>query len=340
MRPLVAFAIGLSLLSLAGHADAQVASSQADDVAASREGLLADAQAASDAGDHLHALDLARRAASLGSDASLRLFVARQAYAMGLLDEAYGASARCRSEIRNASESSVAAACDAMRDELAPRLGRVVVRVDPHQEAGLVVRVAGHVLPDALYNAPDRVTPGHVIVEWQRGEGPVERRDIEVSEGQEVAIETGETSAPVAVSTTQIQVAINGPPTILLPAAPIPLPPVLGGPMPQPRRSPLVGPLALIATGVAVAASSTSFLMTSSSTSQSAAGCPSCQSERDSAATHGTIGWALLAAGTTFVTAGGIWAAAASHAARTPPIYSAFVSPARDGAMVGVTGTF
>jgi len=130
LRPLIAFAVGLSLLSVGGYAHAQVTTSQADDVAAAREGLLADAQAASDAGDHLRALDLARRAVSLGSNASLRLFVARQAYAMGLLDEAYGAAALCRSEVRDAGESSLAAACGALLDGLAPRLGRVVVRVD------------------------------------------------------------------------------------------------------------------------------------------------------------------------------------------------------------------
>ncbi len=145
------------------------AAARAQDAAdVARRQLIADAAAASGAGDHARAVALATRAAALRATPSLQYFLAREHLALGRPVEALAragdcaAGARADRDLRN--RAALIARCEAVAAEADRGVARLTVRVAPPTPEGLRVAVAGAPLAPALYDVAVPVAPGAVEV--------------------------------------------------------------------------------------------------------------------------------------------------------------------------------
>lgn len=148
-----------------GVAIAWAAPASAQDGAdAARRDLIADAAAASEAGDHARAIELAARAAALRATPSLRYFLAREHLAVGHPVEALALAGECASGARADREvhnrEALVARCEAVAAEAERGVARLTVQVPTPAPEGLRVTVAGSVLAPPLYAVDVPVVPG------------------------------------------------------------------------------------------------------------------------------------------------------------------------------------
>lgn len=152
-----------------GAAIAWAAPGSAQDGAdAARRALIADAAAASQAGDHARAIELAARAAALRATPSLRYFLAREHLAVGHPVEALALAGECASGARADREvhnrEALVARCEAVAAEAERGVARLTVQVETPAPEGLRVTVAGSVLAPPLYAVAVPVVPGPIEV--------------------------------------------------------------------------------------------------------------------------------------------------------------------------------
>ena len=148
-----------------GVALAWAAPASAQDGAdAARRALIADAAAASQAGDHARAIELAARAAALRATPSLRYFLAREHLAVGHPVEALALAGECASGARADREvhnrEALVARCEAVAAEAERGVARLTVQVPTPAPEGLRVTVGGSVLAPPLYAVAVPVVPG------------------------------------------------------------------------------------------------------------------------------------------------------------------------------------
>lgn len=139
-----------------------------DGTDAARRALIADAAAASQAGDHARAIELAARAAALRATPSLRYFLAREHLAVGHPVEALALAGECASGARADREvhnrEALVARCEAVATEAERGVARLTVQVPTPAPEGLRVTVAGSVLAPPLYAVAVPVVPGPIEV--------------------------------------------------------------------------------------------------------------------------------------------------------------------------------
>jgi hypothetical protein len=184
---------------------ARTAFAQTDEEIAARRVLVQRAEAARDAGHHDEALDLAERAGRIQMSPSLRLFIAQEEESLGRLAAAFGSTDACVREAERATgipnRDAIIGECRALNTSLVPRVGYVNVRAPSPEPAGLVVRVDGTVLRDALLGTPFMVTPGSVRVRAEAtGMQPFER-EVRAEAGQTVNVSLEFVAAPQVTPT-------------------------------------------------------------------------------------------------------------------------------------------
>ncbi len=216
MRLATLAACTLVLTTLLGMSTALA---QNDAEVAARRNLLEQAQAARVAGDHARALDLANRAGRLQMSTSLRMFLAEEQQAVGQLSGALGTAELCIREaerdpaLRN--RDAILARCNELRTALRPRVGFVTVTVPEPTPTGLVVRVGGQTVNEALYGAASVVTPGEIVVEANAPGREPFRRSITAVAGRtvEVRVELGAVIAAPVVVASAAPVSSSAPPS-------------------------------------------------------------------------------------------------------------------------------
>lgn len=210
------------------------AAQEAPEESARRE-LIAQADVASQTGDHARALELARRAASLRPSPSLTAFLAREHQQLDQRVEALDLARACLRDaaldasLRN--RETIVAVCESVRADVEPRVGRLELRV-ADAPAGLVVRVGERAVLPALFGVPVPVMPGSArVVAEAPGRARFER-DVAIEAGAlatvDVALAPAVVVAPPAVVIAPPRVVVT-PPRRPAPASPGVGPWVLGG---------------------------------------------------------------------------------------------------------------
>lgn len=212
-----------------GVALAWAAPASAQDGAdAARRALIADAAAASQAGDHARAIELAARAAALRATPSLRYFLAREHLAVGHPVEALALAGECASGARADREvhnrEALVARCEAVAAEAERGVARLTVQVPTPAPEGLRVTVGGSVLAPPLYAVAVPVVPGPTEVTASApGRDPF-RATITLAAGarETLAVTLAEPPSPPTPPTPPTPGAIV---TASLPTPPRPQPP-------------------------------------------------------------------------------------------------------------------
>jgi hypothetical protein len=131
---------------------------------AARRALIVDAAAASQAGDHARAIELAARAAAIRATPSLSYFLAREHLAVGHPVEAITLAGECASGARADREvhsrEALVARCEAVAAEAERGVARLTVRVPTPEPEGLGVTIAGSVLAPPQHTVAVPVVPG------------------------------------------------------------------------------------------------------------------------------------------------------------------------------------
>lgn len=143
------------------------AAQSAADLAARQE-LVAQADAAREAGDHARALDLATRASRIRMTPSLQLFIAQEQRVAGQLVEAYANALACaqgaRADVSMRNREAILGTCESTARTLDPLLGRVRVALPADAYDDVRLEVAAAEVPAALRDQPRVVMPGSVRV--------------------------------------------------------------------------------------------------------------------------------------------------------------------------------
>jgi hypothetical protein len=159
------------LLALVVRAGAATAQPLDDDA---RRSLIADAEAARDAGLHEQALALATRAGALRWSPSLRMMVAEEHLALRHGAEALDHAARClvaaEADPSTRNRARIIAACRAIIDLLEPQMGRLRLEFVTPPPRGLRLRVNGREVPRDAWAGAFPVLNGTAVVEGD-GEG-------------------------------------------------------------------------------------------------------------------------------------------------------------------------
>lgn len=332
--------IGMAALAVAAPAQAQPVTGGNDREELARAELIAQAEAASDQGDHTRALDLATRALAVRATPSLRLLLATEHNALGHVIDAYELSTRCAREAQadpaTRNRAQVIDACTTLSRTLDARIGRVTLRVTA-PPAGMRVRVAGGEVSPALWGVPYTVSPGNVLIEASaEGREPF-RREVTVTAGQVVPVE-------VELRATARASAEAAPRSTPTPGAPTRRPDARDV---APERS-LAGPIALaVGSAVSFTLAGVFFGLREGTVEErdgqcSAAGCqPTSLDLDDTARTQNTmvnvflgVGGAALAGAVVWYFVGRPSARASTHATVTGTL-----APVQGGAIFGVGGT-
>jgi hypothetical protein len=172
----------LALLALPRFAEAQ-----SDRELATRQELIVQASDLADQGKHADALLLAKRAAAIKTTPSLRLFLAHEESALGLLADAYGNGRQCaveaEADLRLNDRDRILSACKAIEETLRVRVARVTVKLAGRAPPDVHVTISGEDLNPALVGAPYIVSPGKLTVAVTAPGYAPYRADVEVSEG-------------------------------------------------------------------------------------------------------------------------------------------------------------
>jgi hypothetical protein len=250
------------------------ASAQGDPAEAARRELVAQADAASQAGDHARALELARRAATLRVTPSLTAFLAREHQHLDQRVEALDQARACLRDaaldatLRN--RETIVQVCETVRAAVEPRVGRLELRVAPNAPAGLVVQVDGRAVLPALFGVATPVMPGSVRVVAEAPGHIRFAREVTATEGALTVVD-------LALS-PEAPPPAPPPPPPPPPPAPIAAPPPPPAPIAAPRpapSSPGVGPWILGGAGVAgLALAGVFFGLAGSAQGERDAACP------------------------------------------------------------------
>ncbi len=338
LRP--AFALAIPLLVL-GHASTAWAQTPAE--VAARRGLLGEAEAASRAGDHAHALELGERAGRISMTASLRFFLATEMRALGRLSDALGNAETCAqlaerdTTLRN--RGQLITQCRAMITELTPRVGRVTLRVPSPAPDGLHVTLAGQPVSDAFWGVPFVATPGHVIIEATAPGRVAMHSEVDVVAGAtlevpvQLAIDASSSPPPVASAAP----ASSPPPAS---SAPVQAPDSGG-----PGAAPWIvagGGVVLVAGGIlALAVGRPAMLDALATACNNQLTCASSNRGYYDGALALTVAGPIAIVGGVAMIAGGLgwWAMSRNHPARARAS-NVGVVPMPGGAMLSVGGSF
>jgi len=230
--------------ALAVIAATPLASAQTADEALRRD-LVAQAEAAREAGDHARALDLATRAAQLRATPSLGLMIAQEHEQLGHIADALDHARRCASDatrdgsLRN--RERITRNCRELAAALATQVARVTVRVAAADD-GAAVRIGTRSIPPAGWGVPIPVDPGDVTVRASHADGRSFEQTVHLARGGSVAIDIA-----LAMAAPTRAVAASTPST----EAPSPLPsPHLEAPRMRPTvTGPGVGPWVIVGAG-------------------------------------------------------------------------------------------
>jgi serine/threonine-protein kinase len=144
------------------------ASAQSERELATRRDLITQAQDLSAQGNHAEAVALAKRAAAIKMTPSLRLFLAQEESALGLLADAYGNARQCDAEAeandRLGARERILSDCKAIEEALGKRVGRVTVKLPAPMPPGVHVTMSGEEVNPALLGEPYVVSPGDVTI--------------------------------------------------------------------------------------------------------------------------------------------------------------------------------
>lgn len=222
--PRASLPTALAVFLLCRAAAAQQPSPPSENALATRRLLIADAQRASESGDHARALDLALQASRVQMTPSLRYFIASEQQATGHLSAAYAAAELCQREMDTEPNAGLRREltnrCRAIATALLPRLARVTVRL-AQPVAGARVTVNGTALTADLLGVPYAVDPGRVRVEATAPGHQPFTGEVQVNEGASGELAVTLTPAPAAPPVVQET-----------PVAPPPPPPPGVGPAP------------------------------------------------------------------------------------------------------------
>lgn len=218
-----------------------------DGADAARRALIIDARAASRAGDHARAVDLATRAEAIHATPSLRHFLAREHLSLGHAVEALSLAGECAARARDDAtvpdRELLLARCEAVAREAERGVARLTVRVPSPVPEGLRVTLAGDPLAPSLFDVAVPRAPGAVeVAATAPGRSPF-RATPELAAGAsgEVVVELPALPTPPVIA----------PPPVTAPAPP----PVAPAPAPVVRRpaprSPGAGPWIVGSLGVA-----------------------------------------------------------------------------------------
>jgi hypothetical protein len=173
----------LAILAVTVSARAQEAPEEA-----TRRGLIEQADAAIQAGDHSRALALALQAGGIRMSPSLRQMVAEEQAALGRAVEALAGAVRCAAEAEAdpalANREEILRNCRDLARRQRERVGSLVVDPVAPETRGLRVVVAGVEVPRSQWGTPWPVTPGRVEVVATAGSRTM-RRELTVAPGQE-----------------------------------------------------------------------------------------------------------------------------------------------------------
>lgn len=310
---------------------------------ATRRELIAQAQQARTNGDHEQSLALAERASRIQMSPSLRLFVAQEQFALGRMAEAYGNADQCMRDaeadntLRN--REQVASTCRALATDLRGRIARVTVQVPSPVPSGLVVRVAGNSLADALWGVPYVVTAGPISID---ASAPGYR-----TFHQEMTVAAGATSE-VPVTLERVSTTTNEP--IVEPSSE---PPATVTPTPSGGHAP-IGPIVVMGVGAVgiILAPVFYFALRAPAADRANAICPNfmcadqaaltmAQPHRDAASTWNALTWVAGGVGVAAVAGGLAWLLLTRPRANaSAPVNAWHVAPTPDGFVVGVHGSF
>lgn len=144
-----------------------VASGQGVPTDPARLELIAQAEAASAAGDHAAALSLGGRAAALRMTPSLMVFLAREHRDLGHWVEALDLARQCLraadADVALRNRAVILQACEAVRARAEPRVAHLAIACDA-PPSDLSLRVGSRELPATLLDVEVPVTPGEVRV--------------------------------------------------------------------------------------------------------------------------------------------------------------------------------
>jgi hypothetical protein len=178
------------------------ARAQTDAEQAARRVLLEQAQAASTAGDHARALDLAARAGRLQMTPSLRMFISQEQQAAGQFANALGTADLCVREAEHDptlhNRDAIMSRCNDLRTSLRGRVGLVAVHVPSPAPAGIRVTVGGQLLNEALYGVASVANPGAVVIEATAPGRLPFRQSVDVVVGQTSEVHVDLVEAPEA----------------------------------------------------------------------------------------------------------------------------------------------
>ncbi len=197
----VAWGLALSV-HLVGDAWAQ------GDAEETRQALLQEAAAASQAGDHARAIDRARRAAAIRMSASLRFLLAREELAVGLPLESHTHATACIDEVRASpalpNGEVLRARCEALRDEAERSLARLTVRLPSPRPPSLRVVIDGIPAELAQIDVARARLPGAVeVVATAEGfERFRETRTLSVGESATITLTLRGVPGPAAGAVT------------------------------------------------------------------------------------------------------------------------------------------
>jgi hypothetical protein len=228
-----------SLLLVAVLSLPRVAGAQGGGADAARRALITDARAASHAGDHARAVELATRAEALRATPSLRHFLAQEHLSLGHAVEALALAGECAARVRDDAtvpdREELIARCESLAQEAERGVARLTMRVPTPAPEGLRVTIGGDLLAPALYGLAVPRTPGAVeIVATATGRSPFRTN-------------------PTLVAGAREEVAVELPalPVIEPPPVPTPPPPVVPLIVPPPPTSIGAGPWILGGVGLA-----------------------------------------------------------------------------------------
>jgi len=193
----VARGLGLSVI-LGGSAWAQGDSDE------TRQALIQEAAAASQAGDHARAIDRARRAAAIRTSASLHFLLAREELALRLPLEAHRHATACVNEVGGPSSHPTGdllrARCEALRDEAERSLARLTLRLPAPGPAAPRVVVDGIPMDPAQLDVATVRLPGEVevVVTAEGWERLRETRTLAAGESAAITLNLQRLPVPVA----------------------------------------------------------------------------------------------------------------------------------------------
>lgn len=213
--PRVVAVLAASCLLLAGGR----ARAQDDAAIANRRAMIADAQEAHREGNHEHAAELLRRAASIESNPSLQRALALELEETRDFVGALAAAERCRREAHGASDAAHLRACAGIEADLEPQLGHLRVHTPTPFPEGMQVYVNGTALSEAVWGEPAVVNPGTTHISATAPGRRTFEADVDVASGA-----TGD----VTIDLPSRAAVVDTPPP--------PPPPIEDPARPQPRR--------------------------------------------------------------------------------------------------------